>query len=437
MPTRFGVTPPPEGGGQALPHHEVAGLGAGPANLSLAALGADQLPHGLALFERREGPAWHPGLLGAGTQLQTSWIKDLVSLADPCNRLSFLNYLVSTGRVYAFLNAQYDSIPRLEYARYLAWASGELGCVRYGVPIEEVDYAGGRFVLSGPAGPVATADHVVFGLGTQPDVPACFEGQEGNGGVVLAEQLETHLSTVSSRPYEQVIVVGGGQTGAECVLNLLQRGYRDIRWIGRRPWFAPMDDSPSANDFYRPTYLRFFQGLPEGVRERYAAEQTLTSDGVSMATLQQLYQANYEASLREGRSPVMMLPGRSVVEAGQRYGTVALWCERDWGGRERHAARFVVLATGRRATPLPLSAGLLEQMETDGSGEPVIDSDYSIRWKHSEGHRMYVQNRSRVGHGLADPNLSLLAVRSAVILNSLLDRQVFAIRDEQMSTVWA
>ncbi|MDH6579519.1 SidA/IucD/PvdA family monooxygenase [Kitasatospora sp. MAP5-34] len=436
MPERFGVTPPPGWDDQVLPHHEVVGLGAGPANLSLAALGADQLPSGAVLFERREGPAWHPGLLGAGTQLQTSWIKDLVSLADPRNRLSFLNYLVTTGRIYAFLNAQYESIPRLEYARYLAWAAGELGCVRYGTQIDEVDFTGGRFVLSGPDGPLATADHVVFGLGTRPEVPACFEGQDIEG-VVLAEHLESHLAAVSAKPYEQVIVVGGGQTGAECVLNLLQRGYRDIRWIGRRPWFAPMDDSPSANDFYRPTYLRFFQGLPEGVRERYAAEQTLTSDGVSMATLQQLYQANYEASLREGRSPVMMLPGRSVVEVAHRHGTIALWCERDWGGRERHAARSVVLATGRRATPLPLSARLLDLMETDTSGEPVIDSDYSIRWKHSERNRMYVQNRSRVGHGLADPNLSLLAVRSAVILNSLLDRQAFAIRDEQMSTVWA
>ncbi|MFI9100393.1 lysine N(6)-hydroxylase/L-ornithine N(5)-oxygenase family protein [Streptomyces fildesensis] len=419
-----------------VPHHHVAGLGAGPANLSLAALGEDVVPGGVVLFERREGPAWHPGLLGSGTQLQTSWIKDLVSLADPRNRLSFLNYMVTTGRIYAFLNAQYESIPRLEYARYLAWASGRLGSVRYGSEITEVDFADGRFVLQGPEGPVATATHVVFGLGTRADVPACFAGQQIDG-VVQAEQLESHLATVPSVPYEQAIVIGGGQTGAECVLNLVQRGFRDIRWIGRRQWFAPMDESPSANDFYRPTYLRFFQGLPESVRERYVAEQTLTSDGVSMTTLQVLYQANYEAFLREGRSPVMMLPGRSVVEASQRHGTIALWCERDWGGRERHSARTVVLATGRKASPLPISPRLLGLLETDSSGEPVVDADYSIRWKFSEHCRMYVQNRSRVGHGLADPNLSLLAVRSAVIVNSLLERQVFAIRDEQMNTVWA
>ncbi|QMU78157.1 SidA/IucD/PvdA family monooxygenase [Streptacidiphilus sp. PB12-B1b] len=426
----------PEGTQSVLPHHHVVGLGAGPANLSLAALGANTVPGGVALFERREGPAWHPGLLRTGTQLQTSWIKDLVSLADPCNPLSFLNYLVSTGRIYAFLNAQYDAIPRLEYARYLAWASAQLGTVNYGTEVAEVDFSGGRFVVSSASGPLATADHVVFGLGTRPEVPACFEGL-GAGGAILAEHLEAHLSTVSSLPYEQVIVVGGGQTGAECVLHLMQRGFRDIRWIGRRQWFAPMDDSPSANDFYRPTYLRFFQGLPEDIRARYVGEQTLTSDGVSMVTLQQLYQANYEAFLSEGRSPVMMLPGRNVVEVAERHGSIALWCERDWGGRERHAARFVVLATGRRQAALPISSRLAGLMELDAGDEPVIDSDYSLRWKHAETNRMYVQNRSRVGHGLADPNLSLLAVRSAVILNSVLERQAFAIRDEQMNTVWA
>ncbi|MCQ4084230.1 SidA/IucD/PvdA family monooxygenase [Streptomyces sp. RB6PN25] len=427
-----------DGPAAALPHHAVVGLGAGPANLSLAALGGDHVPGGIVLFERREGPAWHPGLLRTGTQLQTSWIKDLVSLADPCNRFSFLNYLVSTGRIYAFLHAQYESIPRLEFARYLGWAAKELGTVRYGSCIRAVDFAGGRFVLSGSDGsPVATADHVVFGLGTRPDLPPCFAGRQ-IAGVVQAENLDQYLSTVPSLPYEQVIVVGGGQTGAEAVLGLLQRGFRDIRWIGRRQWFAPMDESPSANDFYRPTYLRFFQGLPQAVRERYVAEQTLTSDGISMATLQQLYQVNYEAYLRDGRSPVMMLPGRNVVRAAERDGAVALWCERDWGGQERHAARHVVMATGRRAAPLPLSDRLLSMMETDAaSGEPAVESDYSVRWKHSETHRMYVQNRSRLGHGLADPNLSLLAVRSAIIVNSLLERRVFDIKDEQMNTVWA
>jgi lysine N6-hydroxylase len=419
----------------ALRHVQVAGIGAGPANLSFAALAENRLPGPVALFEGREGVSWHPGLLYPGAQLQTSWIKDLVSLADPRNRFSFLNYLVSTGRVYGFLNAQYTAIPRLEYSRYLAWASEQLGIVHYGVAIEEVDFVADRFVLSGADGPVTSAEHLVLGMGTRPRIPDCF-GRTDLDTVVLAENLEGELAATPLAPYEQMIVVGGGQTGAECVLNLVGRGFRDIRWIGRRHWFAPLDDSPSANDFYRPSYQRFFQGLPDRTRFQYAAEQVLTSNGVSMETLQALYRANYEALLREGRAPVMMLPSRTAVEVASRHGTTTLWCERECAGRERHTARLVVLATGREPQPLPFTPALIELMDTDSTGEPLLEQDYSIRWKNEPANRIFVQNRARLSHGLADPNLSLLSVRSAMIINSLLDREEFGIRDEHVSTVW-
>ena len=323
-----------------MQHYTVAGIGAGPANLSFAALSEGRIPGGVALFEGRPGPAWHPGLLHPGTQLQTSWIKDLVSLADPCSRLSFLNYLVRTGRVYGFLNAQYTAIPRLEYARYLAWASEQLGVVHYGRAITRIGFDRDRFVLADDEGELATAGHLVLGLGTRAHIPDCFE-RAGLDTVVLAEDLEAALTTAPLAPYEQMIVVGGGQTGAECVLHLLGRGFRDIRWIGRRHWFAPLDDSPPANDFYRPSYLKYFQGLPSETRERHTSAQVLTSDGVSMETLQELYRANYETLLRDGRAPVMMLPGRTVAGAESRHGMTTLWCERDGGGRERHTARLV------------------------------------------------------------------------------------------------
>jgi len=426
----------PTTGAGTIPHYSVAGIGAGPANLSFAALAENRVPGRIALFEASPGPAWHPGLLNPGTRLQTSWIKDLVSLADPCSRFSFLNYLVRTGRVYGFLNAQFTAIPRLEYARYLAWASEELDVVRYGCTIDELDFADDRFVLSGGGDVLATAEHIVLGIGTVPHVPECFRAARP-GTVVLAEQLAAALTACPLAPYEQVIVVGGGQTGAECVLNLVHRGFRDIRWIGRRHWFAPLDDSPSANDFYRPSYLRFFQGLPSDVRRQQADRQVLTSDGVSMETLQEIYRTNYEALLREGRSPVMMLPGRSVVEVADRHDTTVLWCEREWGGRERHTAGMVVLATGRSSPAWPFAAGLLEQMDVDAAGEPALELDYSVRWKHDPVNRIFAQNRGRLSHGLADPNLSLLAVRSAAIVNSLLDRQVFDIRDEHAATVWS
>ncbi|MDT0461986.1 lysine N(6)-hydroxylase/L-ornithine N(5)-oxygenase family protein [Streptomyces gibsoniae] len=424
-------SPAPHG----IPHHRVAAIGAGPANLSLAALAGDVLPHDVVLFDRRPAHAWHPGLMHPGVRLQTSWIKDLTTLVDPRNRLSFLNYLVTTGRVYAFLNAQFDAIPRLEYDRYLSWAAEQLTSIRYGVDIRDVRFAGAGegFVLYDEDGPVATSDHLVVGTGTRPHVPDCFRDRS-IPGVLLAEEIGEHFETCRCAPYEPAVVVGGGQTGAEAVLALLSYGLREIRWIGRRPWFAPLDDSPPANDFFRPAYLRHFQALPGQVRERYVAEQILTSDGVSMSTLQELYQANYETWLSEGRSPVMMLPGRDVVEAGHQDDLVVLRCRRAAGGHERHTARHVVLATGRRPAPLPLAPDVLD---LEPGEEPYVEADYSLRWKHADRHKVFVQNRAQPSHGVADPNLSLLSVRSAAILNSLLEREAFPIRDEQVQTLWA
>src|SRR5262249_25775502 len=108
------------------PHHFAVGVGAGPSNLSLAALfrSASRTERDLGdivLFDRQPASGWHEALLHNGVRMQTSWLKDLVSIVDPTHELTFLNYIVTTGRLFALLNAQFDVIPRREYMRYLEW----------------------------------------------------------------------------------------------------------------------------------------------------------------------------------------------------------------------------------------------------------------------------------------------------------------------------
>src|SRR4051794_38580868 len=102
--------------------HTVGG-GAGPANLSPPAPYQSGTDERMALFEGQPQPTWHEPLLHPGARMQMSWLKDLVSIVDPTHPLSFLNYLVTNGRLFALLNAQFDVIPRREYANYLDWAS--------------------------------------------------------------------------------------------------------------------------------------------------------------------------------------------------------------------------------------------------------------------------------------------------------------------------
>ncbi len=415
-------------------YHTVA-IGAGPANLSLAAMYDVLAPHRIALFESNDRPGWHDGMLHSGVRMQTGWVKDLVSLYDPTHPLSFLNYLVTTGRVYALLGAGFDTIPRIEYHQYLAWAAGRLPDITYGTRVDRVEFDGALVSRSG-AEIVARSRHLVLGTGTVPFVPD-FLGALDPRHVFVADDLHRRLATVPDDPDLPWIVMGSGQTSAECVAALLGRGFRDIRWIGRRSWFAPLEDSPSANDLYRPAYQEAFLTFSPEVRERLVSGQILTSDGISPGTLRGVYQHNYEERLRTGRFPVTIMPSRTVTGARQLDTEIELECLTAGSGVERHRAAHVVVAAGRRQAPLPFDDELAALVDFDDRGGLVIEPDYSIRWKHADDHKIFVFNRGRYVQGLVDSNLSILPVRSAMVLNSIAGRVVCPIRDDFRSTRWA
>src|SRR5690348_18339675 len=103
------------------------------------------------------------------------------------------------------------------------------------------------------------------------------------------------------------------QTGIEAVFRLRAAGHRRILWIGRRQWFQTIDDSPTANDFYRPAHQKFLQELTRGTRRRLVEEQEVTGDALTPNVLRTLYQLNYDGLLELDRFPITLLPGRDVV----------------------------------------------------------------------------------------------------------------------------
>jgi lysine N6-hydroxylase len=283
---------------------------------------------------------------------------------------------------------------------------------------------------------VARSEHLVLGTGTVPFVPDFFGGLDPRH-VFVADDLAERLAGVPEDPELPWIVMGSGQTSAECVAALLGRGFRDIRWLGRRSWFAPLEDSPSANDLYRPAYQEAFLNLSRDVRERLVSGQILTSDGISPGTLRGIYQHNYEERLRTGDFPVTIMPSRTVTAARQLDGEIELECLTAGSGTELHRAVNVVVAAGRRQAPLPFDDDLSALIDFDERGGLVIEPDYSIRWKHADDHKIFVLNRGRYVQGLVDSNLSILPVRSAMVLNAIAGRVVCPVRDDYLSTRWA
>ena len=417
-----------------VPEFHTIGIGAGPANLSLAALFEDATSERIALFDRQPGPAWHNRLLHSGVRMQTSWLKDLVSLVAPRHELTFLNYLVSTGRIYALLNSQFDVIPRLEYVRYLAWAAEKLPDVHYGVTVDRISFGDGGFTVQSGGRPVGRSEHLVIGLGSAPVIPPGLSGLPPERAFI-ADDLADRLDAMSADRGAPVAVVGGGQTGLEATLKLLGRGFTDIRWLGRRLWFDTIDDSPCANDVYRPAHVEALQRLSPPTRRSVVARLIPTGDALTPGALRVLYQANYDAMLELGHFPVMLCPGRDVRFAELDGGEVVLHSQA-LERAEEHRARYVVIATGRRNVDIPFDPELAERVEVDEDGELLVDSDYSVRWKGMNGHRIFALSRDRHNHGLTDVNLTLLPVRAAIVLNSLFGRELFQIRDELCAVDW-
>ena len=87
-------------------------------------------------------------------------------------------------------------------------------------------------------------------------------------------------------------------------------------------------------------------------------------------------------------------------------------------------ADIIILATGF-TTKLPdFLSNLKSKFIFDNENRPSVNKDYSLEGEFGEN-QIYVMNYSRHGHGIADPQTSLMSWRSAIIANSLLEYDQF------------
>src|SRR5215217_3214225 len=106
-----------------MPTHDFIAIGLGPYNLGLACLTEPITDLDGVFLEARPEFQWHAGMMLDSTRLQTPFMSDLVTLADPTSPFSFLNYLKETGRLYPFYIRESFYPLRSEYNKYCRWAA--------------------------------------------------------------------------------------------------------------------------------------------------------------------------------------------------------------------------------------------------------------------------------------------------------------------------
>ena len=120
--------------------YDFIAIGLGPFNLSLACL-AEPIESLNGLFlERAEEFNWHPGMLIDNTTLQNPFLADLVSLADPQSRFSFLNYCKQEGKIYSYYIRENFYLSRAEYNRYCKWVIAQLRSVHFHHDVDALAY---------------------------------------------------------------------------------------------------------------------------------------------------------------------------------------------------------------------------------------------------------------------------------------------------------
>ena len=420
---------------------DLAGVGIGPFNLSVAAL-LDPVDGVRArFFDRAATSRWHSGLMLPGVRLQTSWLKDLVSAVAPTSPFSFTSYLVAHKRFYRFLNADFDRIPRQEFANYLAWVAGQLDTLSFGTNIEALDFDGEAFVLTCAGGREGgreggrgesrvRARNLVLATGVRPFVPDWAERHLSDRCFHAGRIAEAGLKATGQR----IAVIGGGQTGAEVMQHLLADGCGAAdrtMWISRRANFLPIDETAFTNEYFTPGYVERFYALPPSRKAHMVEEQRLAGDGISTETIRDLYRRLYTlAHLEDRPDAAMLLPNRQVVGMDDVGGAYRLMMRNGLTGEIETAwADVVILATGFQGAYPDCLGPLVRRLRFDTQGRFVLNRRFALEWDGPAENRIYVQNVGRYSHGIAEPQLSVMAWRSGVIVNDLLRRPLYDTED--------
>ncbi|MEU0548315.1 SidA/IucD/PvdA family monooxygenase [Micromonospora sp. NPDC005979] len=409
--------------------HDFVAIGLGPYNLGLACLTApiDELDG--VFLEARPSLAWHPGMLLESARLQTPFIADLVSLADPTSPYSFLNYLKEIGRLYPFYIRESFYPLRSEYDAYCRWAAAKLPNLRFGQTVTTVEYdsADGRYVVRATTGGSESVEyrarHLVLGTGTPPHLPAAVAGLAGDA-VHNSRYLE-HRDALRTR--RSITVVGSGQSAAEIYHDLLgdigRYGYQ-LNWVTRSSRFFPLEYTKLTLEMTSPDYVDYFHALPEETRYRLESEQKGLFKGINADLINDIFDLLYAHSV-DGPVNTRLITNTELVDATHHDGEYTLGLrqveqERDFTLR----TEGLVLATGYHYRVPTFLEPVRERIRWDAHGRFDVARNYSID---HDGRGIFLQNAGTHTHSITSPDLGMGAYRNSWIIRELLGREHYPI----------
>ncbi|MET9575570.1 lysine N(6)-hydroxylase/L-ornithine N(5)-oxygenase family protein [Streptomyces massasporeus] len=403
--------------------HDFVGIGLGPFNLGLACLTEpiDELDG--VFLESKPDFEWHAGMFLDGAHLQTPFMSDLVTLADPTSPYSFLNYLKEKGRLYSFYIRENFYPLRVEYDDYCRWAAGKLSSIRFGTTVAEVTYEDELYVVRTTAGDTYRASRLVLGTGTPPYIP---EACQGLGGDFLHNSRYLD-SKAELQKKDSITLVGSGQSAAEIYYDLLGEidvhGYR-LNWVTRSPRFFPLEYTKLTLEMTSPEYVDYFRELPEATRYRLTAEQKGLFKGIDGDLINEIFDLLYQKNLG-GPVPTRLLTNSSLHSARYENGTYTLGFRQEEQGKDFELdSQGLVLATGYKYAEPEFLAPVKDRLVYDSQGNFDVARNYAID---VTGRGIFLQNAGVHTHSITSPDLGMGPYRNAYIIRELLGSEYYPV----------
>lgn len=404
--------------------YDFIAVGVGPFNLGLACLTEPLKNVNGLFFDKSEKFNWHPGMLLQDTTLQIPFLADLVTLADPTNPFSFLNFIKEQGKMYSFYIRENFLLLRNEYNQYCQWAIQKLPNVFFNTEVTHIEYdeANGIYLVT----TMDTLDKteityatrkLVFGTGTIPYIPSSCQNLKGKA--VHSSEYLNYKAKLQSK--KSITVLGSGQSAAEIFYDLLQEvdtyGYQ-LNWITRSPRFFPMDYSKLTLEMTSPEYVDYFYNLPADKRDSLLAKQKHLYKGINKELIESIFDTIYtkkvisdiDVNLRTNSACI----ATEYHEENKLFELELHQVEEDQ--KFRHSTEALVLATGYGYQIPKFIEGISNRIQWDNKGRYATNRNYSID---NNANEIFVQNAELHTHGFVTPDLGMACYRNSYIIKEI------------------
>ncbi|MGW3033157.1 lysine N(6)-hydroxylase/L-ornithine N(5)-oxygenase family protein [Streptomyces sp. NPDC001178] len=405
--------------------HDFVGIGLGPFNLGLACLTEPIAELDGVFLESKPDFEWHAGMFLDGAHLQTPFMSDLVTLADPTSPYSFLNYLKEKGRLYSFYIRENFYPLRVEYDDYCRWAANKLSSVRFSTTVTEVTYdeGSGHYLVRTEGGDLHRARHLVLGTGTPPHIPESCQGLGGD--FIHNSRYLQHKERLQRK--ESITLVGSGQSAAEIYYDLLSEidvhGYR-LNWVTRSPRFFPLEYTKLTLEMTSPEYIDYYRELPEATRYRLTAEQKGLFKGIDGDLINEIFDLLYRKNLG-GPVPTRLLTNSSLTGARYENGAYTLAFRQEEQEKDYEIeSEGLILATGYKYAEPEFLKPVRDRLLYDSHGNFDVARNYAID---TTGRGVFLQNAGVHTHSITSPDLGMGAYRNSYIIRELLGTEYYPV----------